>query len=460
MERVVLTTDDYWDVKSKVSENDNFWENKPTTESVNLLRHILNDNYNVAYTRDSNGIVVFEIPENNIKFNLLAPSGLTNRKGETYVIGDIILLITIKREEYTYTFVTKQGFKYINVLERDRIKSILEEPVAATELLDAKVQYEAINNNESAIIPGTAPQQQTHSRVPKINVKDVIEGAFARIDKSIETLAGINQEIDPLQHKNVLHEYRTHVVVAANIIEKPIRTRNTAITVHGEGFERILQKADCLAVSKRDSSSIKVKEPRTAVKLVTTQAKYRVVDEICYKYRQKPIIIVPSGTMSIVVKSNIRQLLEQHQFIDPQEALKTGGPLNSSHPMNAIEIVHNIANKPVKFRVVENSYISKFTSTDWISVVCVILNIKGKRWQFQGYPFESFVDLFLTIKGVLFAYDADTIPSEMGTWDIKVLRISRSHRHHDAAISGEFWQCIDDFMLQRRQRKIHQTKKL
>lgn len=66
--------------------------------------------------------------------------------------------------------------------------------------------------------------------------------------------------------------------------------------------------------------------------------------------------------------------------------------------MNAVEVVHTISGRTIKFRVVESSYTTKFTTSDWISVVCVILNIKGGQWQFNGYPFESFVDLFMTMK--------------------------------------------------------------
>ncbi|AFZ81158.1 RNA pol II accessory factor, Cdc73 family domain-containing protein [Theileria equi strain WA] len=460
--------DESWDLKANVSENENFWASSQATESILLLKYIVANNYKVKFAKNQNGLLVARLPEFNMEINLLAHSGLSSRRGEPYVVGDILLFITIRREDYTYSSVTKRGFKYINILERDRLKSLLEEPKVAPELLDSKLQYGPIDSGTAVLIPGKSSEEPSNITSSKLSVEKIFENIYYDLkslyDKykqtqstdELSTSEGKSDDDNTRLAKKAKHDYLNSLVFTTTIKERPVRTRNSLITVHGEGFERILQKAEYATVSQKHTKH----ENPSASGAPKSQKKLRVIDEICFKYRKKPIIIVPSGTASIIARQNIKQLLQDNQFIDSQESLRAGGPTVSNLPMNAIEIVHTIAKRPVKFRVVENSYVSRFTNADWVSVVCVVLNVKGERWQFHGYPFESFIDLFMTMKGVLFVHDADMVPSEMGSWDIKVLRISRSHRHNDASIAKEFWQYMENFLLQPRQRKINHSKKL
>ncbi|UKK02586.2 hypothetical protein MACK_002679 [Theileria orientalis] len=455
-----LSFEDSWDFKSDPAVVDSFWKNAETTESVLLLKAIVLNNYKLQFVKNSADILVVRMPDFNMELNVFAPSGLTSRRGESYVIGDILLFTQIKREEYTYSSVTKRGFKYINVLERDRIKSIMEESKVSPELLDFKVQYMAIEGGEVKI-PGKSLEGPSKLVSAKLSVKRILEklyGDLVTLQEKYESVneADTNSENDEKVVKKAKHDYINNLVFVTCIQERPVRTRNSLLTAHGEGFEKILQKADVPDGSKK---LLKPHGP-TVTGLITKSQKLKVIDEICYKYRKRPIIIVPSGTVSIISRQNIKQMLQEHQFIDANESIRTYGSIVSNLPMNGVEIVHTIGKKQIKFRVIENSYISRFTQSDWISVVCVVLNVKGEKWQFNGYPFESFIDLFLTLKGVLFVHDGDMVPSEMGSWDIKVLRISRSHRHNDASIAKEFWQYIENFLLQPRQRKISQTKKL
>ncbi|UKJ89590.1 hypothetical protein MACJ_002841 [Theileria orientalis] len=455
-----LSFDDSWDFKSDPAVVDSYWKNAQTTESVLLLKAIVLNDYKLYFVKNSANILVVRMPEFNLELNVFAPSGLTSRRGEIYVIGDILLFTQIKREEYTYSSVTKRGFKYINVLERDRIKSIMEESKVSPELLDFKVQYMAIESGEVKI-PGKSLEGPSKLVSSKLSVKRILEKLYidlVTLQEKCESVneADTNSENDEREAKKAKLDYINSLVFATCIQERPVRTRNSLLTAHGEGFEKILQKADVPEESKK---LLKPQGP-TVSGLIAKSQKLKVIDEICHKYRKRPIIIVPSGTVSIISRQNIKQMLQDHQFIDANESIRTYGSIVSNLPMNGVEIVHTIGKKPIKFRVIENSYISRFTQSDWVSVVCVVLNVKGEKWQFNGYPFESFIDLFLTLKGVLFVHDGDMVPSEMGSWDIKVLRISRSHRHNDASIAKEFWQYIENFLLQPRQRKISQTKKL
>ncbi|GIX64536.1 RNA polymerase II accessory factor CDC73 [Babesia caballi] len=410
--------DDGWDARATQEHNAAYWADKASTSSITLLKSVYAGNVTVDFAMEPPGVLVCRVPEQNVTVNMLDPSGLRSRRGETYVIGDIILLLCVRREDYTYSSITKRGFKYINVLERDRIKSILDDPDTSPELLEAKTRYISIKTAGSGGVGGGKDDSGDDAMSPKGGSKHMIDMVMKRVEDSYRACMKDGSSEDEKEHKVAKKEFRNMCVLAATLIERPLRTRMSVITAHGEGFERVLQKleaAQALKVASKPRDA-----PKSVGNVLRAQSKLRVLDEICCKYRKKPVIIVPSGTMSIVARHNIKQLLEDHQFVDPQEIMRSKNAVVSTLPMNAVEVIHTIAGRNIKFRVVENSYTTKFTTSDWISVVCVILNVKGGQWQFNGYPFESFVDMFMTMKGALFIYDTDNIPAEMNNWDLKV----------------------------------------
>ncbi|EDO06239.1 hypothetical protein BBOV_II002840 [Babesia bovis T2Bo] len=450
--------DSNWDTRDAHESSSAYWADKGSMPALLVLKKLCGAGSNVEFAIESSGVLLCRIPDQNIAVNMLDPSGICSRRGEAYSIGDVILLLCIRRTDYSYSSITQRGFKYVNVLERDRIKSILTDPDTVPELLEAKVRYTVLNGDLGNVGPSDPDEEDTKLPVQQDKCKRSVSEVLTMVDGWRTDFMGTCAEEGSDIYKVARKKYRNLCVFAATVLDRPLRTRISLLAAHGEGFERVLQKLDSVESLKSEPQS------RPAKKLVANvlrpQHKMRVLDEICSKYRKKPVIIVPSSSMSLLCRQNIKQLLEDHQFVDAQESVRTGGPVTSTLPMNAVEVVHNICGRAIKFRVVESSYTSKFTTSDWISVVCVVLNVKGGQWQFKGYPFESLVDIFVTMKGVLFTYDTDSVPAEMSNWDVKVLRINRSHRHHDASIAKEFWEYLESFLLQPRQRKIHSSKRL
>ncbi|GFE54576.1 RNA polymerase II accessory factor CDC73 [Babesia ovis] len=406
-----------WDSRATHEGSASYWSDKARVASITVLKRLCDSGGPVEFAVEPPGVSVCRIPDQNIAVNVLDPSGLCSRRGDAYSIGDIIVLLCIRRAEYTYSAISQRGFKYVNVLERDRIKSLLADVEIPPDLLEAKVRYVPLNEE-----PGgdTSGRQDDNGELepPQGRHKQLISDVLKLVDEQHNELKKHGLSEDSEDYKNARKKYRNTCVFATTLIERPLRSRTAVVTAHGETFERILQKLDGLQSKKPETK--KRPTQKTIGNVLRTNSKLRVLDEICCKYRKKPVIIVPSSTMSILSRQNIKQLLEDHHFVDPMDSLRDGGPVTSALPMNAVEVVHTIRGRPIKFRVVENSYTSKFTASDWISVVCVILNLKGGQWQFNGYPFESFVDMFMTMKGALFTYDTDSIPAEMGNWDLKV----------------------------------------
>nr|CCA30113.1 RNA polymerase II assessory factor Cdc73p,related [Neospora caninum Liverpool]CEL71359.1 TPA: RNA polymerase II assessory factor Cdc73p,related [Neospora caninum Liverpool] len=194
------------------------------------------------------------------------------------------------------------------------------------------------------------------------------------------------------------------------------------------------------------------------------QGKSRIcVLEEVYAYRKrKAIILIPPVTSvggsnlvsALLNRYNVADLLENSQFVPPQEAKERAardGTLGADQ--GRLEVRHEIRNKVFKFTLVETSYAAKFTPEQWKCVVAIIINVASAsslKLHFGGWPFRDWIDLFLSYKGVMFAYEEDAIPPEVSSLSVKVIRLSRSHRYNDAAAASEFWACLEDFLLQPR----------
>ncbi|SIO73826.1 conserved Plasmodium protein, unknown function [Babesia microti strain RI] len=374
-------------------------------------------------SRDGNDFQLI-LPNLDLSLDPLDKCGLKNRKGDEYSIGDLLLLLLLKKEDYTYSFVTSKGFKYINVLEREKIKNIVESSeLVNTNLSSSIIKIKQLTVNDD--INNKADKAQTFTF--SMTIYDKLEHEFGPIDTKLLPVALSTNEIHPI-------------------------TRNSMLMSYKRGYESVLERAKILSQTNQTNDTIQKLQKKNM----------RLIDEIYFRYKKRPIIIVPSG-INIVCKNNIKTLLEESKYLDPASLIAE----TTAHPMNAIELVHKIGGKQIRFRIIENSYISRMSQSDWVSIVCVIINPKGGRWQFKGYPFENIVNLFTTLKylidlfrGVLFVHDTDPIPDDFTHWDIKICRISRLHRHKDACVTNDFWQYLESFLLGPRKKHIHPTKTL
>ncbi|PFH32502.1 RNA polymerase II accessory factor CDC73 [Besnoitia besnoiti] len=279
-------------------------------------------------------------------------------------------------------------------------------------------------------------------------------------------------------------------------LERPLVQRCSAVQLAGFSFESILQKfrevekervaGRSLAVfshlPKKDGShpssrmrldgSIAARRPDASRpsgapgcarrEAETKSSRICVLEEV-YAYRKrKAIILIPpvtsvggsSSSSALLNRYNIVDLLENGQFVFPQEAKERAareGTLGADQ--GRLEVRHEIRNKVFKFMLVETSYAAKFTPEQWKCVVAVVINAASAsslKLHFGGWPFRDWIDLFLSYKGVMFAYEEDAIPPEVSSLSVKVIRLSRSHRYNDAAAASDFWATLEEFLLQPR----------
>merc|ERR1712151_1137264 len=112
--------------------------------------------------------------------------------------------------------------------------------------------------------------------------------------------------------------------------------------------------------------------------------------------RPNPIILVPCNKNAPVNLLNAARLLQDGEYAkQDQEKARF---FESTRP-EYVEIVRNVLGKQWTFEVRDSA--KSFTKAQWLRVVAVITD--GSDWQFKGWPFETIVDLFSTVRGAYFA---------------------------------------------------------
>ena len=84
----------------------------------------------------------------NIKVNAAQHSGIKTKKGELLSIADIWLLLTLSKDEYSYKYIINRGNKYINVVDKIKIISIITDTSDNTIVDNITVQIIPIDPNQ------------------------------------------------------------------------------------------------------------------------------------------------------------------------------------------------------------------------------------------------------------------------------------------------------------------------
>ena len=156
----------------------------------------------------------------------------------------------------------------------------------------------------------------------------------------------------------------------------------------------------------------------------------------------KPIIVVPGTASSPINRFNMLKFFGESVF----EAIDPNDPnLDDTAPHRAEFVRVKENGEKVPYEVADNT--AKFTSADWERVIAIFTI--GKLWQFKAYPYgeERVADMFQRHCGIYIRLGTEKLPQDTVTkWKVKVLSVSKSHRHTDAATLREFWDTIDQFV--------------
>jgi len=165
----------------------------------------------------------------------------------------------------------------------------------------------------------------------------------------------------------------------------------------------------------------------------------------------KPIIVVPGIASSPVNRFNMLKFFGESTFvaIDPNDPSLDD---NAPHRQEFERVKED--GERVPYEVVDSTV--KFTSADWERVIAIFTI--GKLWQFKAYPYkdERIADMFQKHCGFYIRLGSEKIPQDtIAKWKVKIITVSKSHRHADAATLREFWDAIDDFV---KTSKIHHLR--
>jgi hypothetical protein len=164
-----------------------------------------------------------------------------------------------------------------------------------------------------------------------------------------------------------------------------------------------------------------------------------------------PIILVPLNKTAPVNMSNVFALLQDGKYVKPD-----GAHLRyfESTREEYVEVTRNISGKMWTFEVRDSA--AKFTKTQWLRTVLVISD--GNEWQFKGWPFESVVDLFTTIRGVYFHDTGKPLAKHVAQWPCMKLKLPvLTAQHRFAQLRDEIFTDMEDFMNSSRNKKFVNT---
>lgn len=163
--------------------------------------------------------------------------------------------------------------------------------------------------------------------------------------------------------------------------------------------------------------------------------------------RATPIIMVPSGLTSLICSANALEFFQNGHYMSEEEMRKDMSKVSQIARASMIRKPGGNCSA-AEYHIVSNP--NRLNADEWRQVVAVVST--GQRWQFQSWPiFEgSALTLFRKVQGIYFHYD-DVVPSsEVESWALKTLSISREKRHTDSQVQAQFWNCIDSFIAKNR----------
>ena len=160
------------------------------------------------------------------------------------------------------------------------------------------------------------------------------------------------------------------------------------------------------------------------------------------KPKATPLILVPPAASAILNMYNIKEFLENGNFMTSEEAMKR----NPKKPAYERCMRSEGRKSPVKYHVTDRDPSRK---EDWDRVVAVFC--LGKAWQFKKWPFEGaksgdMVETFLKVAGIHVHYADEPLDPLIKKWNVKIIPISRHSRSQDQAAMRAFWAHLDAFL--------------
>lgn len=161
-----------------------------------------------------------------------------------------------------------------------------------------------------------------------------------------------------------------------------------------------------------------------------------------------PIILVPCNKNAPVNLLNAQELLQHGKYGVPDEERMRF--FESTRP-EVVEVSRNIGGHLWTFEIRDSA--KTFSKSQWLRTVAIVTD--GSDWQFKGWPFESIVDLFTSIRGIYFQASGVPVPQHVHQWAVKILHLSPTHLDHRfSLVRDQFFMEIESFFNTCRVKKF------
>lgn len=329
---------------------------------------------------------------------------------------------------YTKESASKRGFTYIGVASRGDLCDYLDGKVSTCPgLVKEVVEGLKRPREESQGLTPKAPRQKKSREQPDLagegDGAPASPSAASRPKKGQLCYADVAQRVRPVKELDMLVRIPGRTVPHADLILKI--ARDEVANWHRPAPERP-QREEVLPLYEELENMLKA-DPQNL-----------------------PIILVPCNKNAPVNLLNAGKLLQDGEWYRPDRERVV---FFESSRTQSVEVCRNIRGKQWTFQVRDTT--KGFSKKDWLRVVCVITD--GNDWQFKGWPFETIVDMFTTVKGIYFqAVDKyNQIPIHVREWPSTILKMERTQfQHRFGAVRDSFWSQVESFLMAQRMKKF------
>ncbi|GJP69440.1 hypothetical protein CLOP_g433 [Closterium sp. NIES-67] len=158
-----------------------------------------------------------------------------------------------------------------------------------------------------------------------------------------------------------------------------------------------------------------------------------------------PIILVPSAAQTLINIFNVKEFLEDGNYVPAEEKARAAG---GKRPEMVVVQRKMGREKAVAYHVRDRP--EGLSKRDWDRVAAVF--VLGKEWQFKGWPFKDHVEILSKVMGVFMRFEDDSVESAatVKQWNCNILAISKYKRHQDRTAALSFWDRLDKFLAARK----------
>lgn len=319
---------------------------------------------------------------------------------------------------YSIETTRKRGFQYIGVTSRgDLCDYLVGKLPTCPGIVQDVIEGRKRPREETLGVTPAAPRAKT----PKVLSAEA--EAAARLKKAQElTYEDVLARVRPVKELDVLVRAPGRIVPNADLILKIARDEVL-------NWNRPASKADQILGGK--------------VPLIQ-----EIEEMLAENSKNLPIILVPCNKNAPVNLLNAQSLLQDGQYFKLDEEKVQ---FFESTRTERVEVVRNIRGKQWTFEVRDST--KGFTKSQWLRVVAVVTD--GFDWQFTGWPFETIVDLFATVRGIYFKAVGAPLPTHVNEWAVAILLMAPlEFQHRFAAVRDNFWTEVETFLTSSRSKKF------